>query len=270
LNIASPISFEINQIIKILDVALGPLDLVFKENTSVTNRVFDVSKMERLIKSNTFSTLNNALNMQISFMRKTLYFDLDGTLLNVNLRLYKVHQIAAQEVYSSYIPFKKYLSAKKNKIDEEILMSSFSTDLKFVKYNQIRMESIEKMEFLLLDTLRGGVLETLNYLKSRGYCLNLITARKNHQNINVQLENLKIKHLFSSILLSEKNVKTVIDGFTQGIFFTDTDEDIRFGVNQQVYTVGVLGGMRSKCILEKAGPQLLCKSIPHAVAVLGL
>ena len=181
-----------------------------------------------------------------------------------------MHQFAAQKVCFTDMPFKKYLSAKKNKVNEEVLMSSFLADPTFVKYNQIRVESIEKIDFLLLDTLRRDVLETLNFLKGRGYCLNLITARKNTENLNVQLEHLKIKHLFSSVLVCPKNEKTVINGLTHGIFFTDTDEDVRFGINQKMYTVGILGGMRSKFILEKAGPQLLCKSIPHAVAVLGL
>lgn len=270
LNVANPRSFEIKDIVKAIKKAIPSLTVDFQENSYVADSVFDVKRIKQIVSLDNFIVLDDAIAKQVACMSKNLYFDLDGTLLNVNKRIYRSHQIAAQELGLSATSFRKYIYAKKNKLDESFFFHLSKKDEIFMKYDHVRRDCIERMDCLSLDILRPRVLKSLLFLKSKGYSLNLITARKNRENLDKQLDSLKLSKLFSSVILCEKKSSLDIQGLKPGVFFTDTDEDVRFGLNYGMYTVGIAGGMRTKSILKSASPDILCDSIFDALQVLGL
>jgi len=270
LNVASPNSFEIRDIVKAIKRTIPSLTVKYKKNGYATDSVFDIKRISRIVDLENFIELDDAIAKQSAYMSKILYFDLDGTLLNVNNRIYNAHQIAAQLTGLLKVPFREYIYAKKNKLHENSLFNLSKTDKDFLKYNRIRRGSIEKSDFLVLDTLRPRILKSLLLLKNKGYLLNLITARKCKKNLNKQLDSLKIKKLFSSVIVSEKKSDSHICKLKPGIFFTDTDEDFKFGFTHGMYVVGIAGGMRNKSILKSANPDILCDSISDALEVLRL
>lgn len=200
-------------------------------------------------------------------MKKTIYLDLDGTLLNVFDRLYNLYTfLLTQENVNSYLSKERYISAKRsNKKEEEIIKMEISPQ-KIIPFLQKRNELIESPAFLQYDFLPIDTLKTLVLLQKR-YDLILVTKRKSEKNAIEQLKRLKMNHFFKKILItSEKypdKASIIRDKkfLPNSMIIGDTEEDIQTGKELNITTIAVASGMRNKEILKQYHPDFMLDSI---------
>jgi phosphoglycolate phosphatase-like HAD superfamily hydrolase len=203
-----------------------------------------------------------------------VWFDFDGTIVDVQERFYHVHIAICSELGILSLSKNDYWQARCNAVStKDILKLLNATDL-FEQYISIRNNLIESVEFLKYDRLREGVKETLSEVDI-SYKSNLLTARSNKDSLFSELENLNIRQYFSDIFMvspfskwEEKSV--VLDKFSNESHFIigDTPNDIIAGKKASIKTVGILNGMSTPALLTSSNPDLLIKEFSEIKKIL--
>ena len=195
-----------------------------------------------------------------------IIFDLDGTLINSKIRLYRLFQYLAPE---SQLTYEQYWDFKKNKISNEIILTS---KLDFNKeaisiFIEKWMALIESPEYLALDENFSGIHLVLMRLKEKAD-LHICTARQFRQPVLDQLERLNLLPFFSKILVTEqKNSKeNLISANVRGLsaqdwIVGDTGKDIQVGKLLNIKTCAVCSGFISKSNLLNYLPDLVISSV---------
>ncbi len=195
-----------------------------------------------------------------------IVFDLDGTLINSKLRLYRLFQHLAP---SSTLTYDQYWAFKKNKIsNEEILEIELGYDNAMIgEFVANWMSLIESKPYLELDRSFDGVYETLEKLQELGD-LYVCTARQLRQPVLEQLSDLNFLQFFKRVLVTEQKVKkeSLIANYVVGLscqdwFVGDTGGDIQVGKFLNMRTCAVLSGFLSAESLKRYNPELIIESV---------
>jgi phosphoglycolate phosphatase len=195
-----------------------------------------------------------------------LIFDLDGTLIDSRLRLYRLFQ---HLVPQSKLTFESYWAFKQEKISNEtILAMQFGLDSPTIaRFVADWMDSVEAPEFLALDTNFPGMHTTLERLTKQAV-LHVCTARQHRQPVIEQLEKLNLLHYFENVLVTEQShTKEELIGTISGLqpqdwMIGDTGKDIQAGKVLGIKTCAVLSGFLNEKSLRPYCPDLI---IPRAV-----
>lgn len=199
-----------------------------------------------------------------------IYIDLDGTLLNVSDRLFKV--------FSDITKVKKinqdfYINLKnKNIKNKDILIHYFDYSAEDIElFDRSWHARIENWEYLKLDTPHAGVSESLNGL-SEVANLYLLTNRKNKNYVLKQLKIFGFDIYFKDFLICE-GITNKISLIEQCNFshhdwiIGDTEHDVQVGKFLGIKTIVVLNGMRNKAILDASCPDLKFESFSDVVGL---
>lgn len=202
-----------------------------------------------------------------------LFFDLDGPILDVSERYFRVYCESLKKI--SHTPESKanYWSMKRQKVpDAAILGSSIDRD-SVNRYISDRKKMIEDPAFLRYDNVWTELYPTYQ----RVFCkipTVLVTLRNNPENLSKQLRDLNIDTWFEQILsyprweksedLWKIKVQLILESGSLQDFFPedclfvgDTETDILAGKKLGMQTVAVGFGIRTRGILEKYQPDLL-------------
>ena len=130
-----------------------------------------------------------------------LFFDLDGTLLDVRLRYTRAHQAALRSLGRSSLGGaeywrRKWLGWSEPKIVAGLGLNTFERQC----YQRRRIELLEDPEFLALDRLQPEVAETRRRLGQDGHELVLVTMRHQRGRLCDQLHGLGLHPVFTTIL----------------------------------------------------------------------
>ena len=224
---------------------------------------------------------------------KYLFLDLDGTLLNVYNRYYKIYMDIMKRHGFSFLEMKDYIFAIRNKnsqrdiIKRTVNFSSKNEEDAFTsEFVKERMARMEQYSYLHLDTLQSGVIEFLNKAKNAfGYRIVLISLRKNQLNFERQLSSLGlikyVDHSFtystiekdSSKMDNYKIKQRVIQKIRNkknfiGIIIGDSEADIKAGKMESLFTVATTNGLRSKSYLETLEPNLIINDLTELIRIL--
>ena len=194
-----------------------------------------------------------------------IFFDLDGTLLDSKLRLYKLFQFLVPE---SNFTFENYWELKQNKnAHKDILINYFHyTENKIQNFIYQWMTLIESAEWIKLDTIFDGVHTHLLNLKKQ-HELFIITNRQFDSVVIQQIQYFGLKDMFNDVLVTHQNItkqnliksKCIINS-TDWII-GDTGNDIITGKDLNINTAAVLSGFMNKENLEKYHPNILLNNI---------
>lgn len=192
-------------------------------------------------------------------------FDLDGTLLNTDLLIYKSYQHVFQKYKPGYV------------LSDEELLSFLGPTLKttFERYFDASMidELIEYYrEFNHAHhedyvTIYPTVKETLEQLKQRGYPLGVVTTKYSVA-ARIGLDLFDITQYFDIVLGMDQveHVKPDPEGIlkvmtetncSKAVYVGDNTSDIQAGQNAGVYTVGVKWTPKGTEAIEAMHPDLM-------------
>jgi len=201
---------------------------------------------------------------------RTLYFDLDGTILDVSSRLHSVYLDIVNQLGGEPLSKEVYWQAKKEQLSEDTIAKKSKID-NTSKYMQLRKERIELPKYLKHDKLIPRALESLSELKKDNQMV-LVTLRNSTENLHQQLRRFKIEPLFDKVLVGSNgkerwSLKAKIirsDNLFEprkAIIIGDTEADILAGKNLNMLTIAVLSGIRGRKELLSSQPDYIINDI---------
>ena len=201
-----------------------------------------------------------------------LFIDLDGVLLDVEERHFRVHSAVLQAFGAHPTDRQAYWQYKRNAEPLNVLLEvEGCTHISETAYRQLWLKRIEALEYLRLDTLVGqadNVLRQLVEVRS----LVLVTLRRRQDCLHTQLDWLNLTPLFTEVLAgrpsgtSDSEIKgRMIKGSAyfgpSAILIGDTEVDIQAGKALGLATIAVQNGMRNESKLRAANPDWILESI---------
>jgi phosphoglycolate phosphatase len=195
-----------------------------------------------------------------------IIFDLDGTLIDSRLRLYRLFQHLAPD---SPLSYEKYWAFKERKISNETILSSelgHNQD-QIARFVRHWMTLIESPAYLALDKNFPGIHSALARLQQQAD-LHVCTARQLRQPVLDQLANLGLLKFFKQVLVTEQieRKETLIASHVAGLssqdwLVGDTGKDIQVGKLLNIKTCAVLSGFLNRESLQTYEPDLIIDSV---------
>ena len=208
-------------------------------------------------------------------LRQLICIDLDGPILDVSERYYRVYNDALNLIGIAPLNKESYWRLKRSRVSErEILARSGTADNELIKeYLDVRAKRIESAEYLLFDYLWPGTRDTLSVLRSRGLLV-LVTMRKSRKLLDQQLARLKLLEAFDCVLAAgndsvandrgEQKAQLVRDRYGNedlvGWFVGDSETDIYSGRLLGLRTAAITFGIRTIDHLSAVSPDVLLDS----------
>jgi phosphoglycolate phosphatase-like HAD superfamily hydrolase len=165
-------------------------------------------------------------------MNKIVVFDFDGTIIDVHYRYFEVFKAFLEMNSLPKLSLDEYIQLRINGLIDTGIIKKYNKSSKLTEeLLSFKLQQLEKIEFLEMDYLRPGVLELLDQLVHCGIRIELLTLRRNLDNLNWQLKRLSIHNFFSKITynageLSKSNyLKSLLGRFDDVVFIGDSDYD---------------------------------------------
>ncbi len=208
-------------------------------------------------------------------LRQLICLDLDGPILDVSDRYYRVYSDTLRSIGKQPVGEEAYWNKKRERISEpEILAASGVRDGELIQaYLKQRAERIESPEYLRFDRVWPGTADALKVLRS-GAELTLVTMRQSVDQLNRQLDRTGLSDSFDCVLAgpaelrgasrAERKAQLVRAHYGQddlsGWFVGDTETDIRAGRLLGIRTLAITFGIRTVEHLEAVAPDLVLHS----------
>lgn len=132
-----------------------------------------------------------------------IFFDFDGTILDISSRWYRLHFDLAKKYDLPIYQFDDYVRLKRSGLSEEDVMTKISSqDEKIAKYCSDRLSLIEDEKYLAFDKPFDGIELILKSARKLGP-MYLITKRASRKSVLDQLEKYNLGGYFESVLVTE-------------------------------------------------------------------
>lgn len=206
-----------------------------------------------------------------------IFFDLDGTLIDVSLRNYKVYSEVTRKFGGKPLERSIYwnLKRKKTKWPELLPMSKLPINIEEDYLSQF-ISKIEAPEYLKLDTLFPDTISVLRSLSAQYECY-LVSLRRNEQNLLRELDDLGVRKYFVQILSGHSET----DGYDKkieiigevlkgalGVIIGDTEADVIAGKTLGIKTIALSSGIREEKFLAALKPDYLVAEIKNVAELL--
>ena len=227
-----------------------------------------------LPKSISFVRGNN--NPGVDFINCSMFLDLDGPILDVSERYFRVHQDVLRSMGSLRVTISKTQYWRMKRSGQplgQILPKLSDGHIEQAAFLNEWRKRIERPEYLQFDTVIPGVRKRLHRLKER-FNLVLVSLRQNKHALGTQLDSLELTNFFSCILsrppLQSDSWKVKRDLIaSSGLLSTgnwiigDTEVDILAGKSLAMKTIAVLSGIRNSAALKEVAPDFIVKDLSH-------
>jgi phosphoglycolate phosphatase-like HAD superfamily hydrolase len=205
----------------------------------------------------------------------TLLFDLDGTLIDVQAKYYRVYCSFVELHAGLALPIEEFWELKRAAgSDQEILRASNLGNMANSAMRDFVTENIEQEDALHLDQPFAEAQQTLAELSRKHDCY-LISMRRNRELLQQQVAWLGLSHYFKTIINPDSSVAQ-IDRLTTtpkaralkslslsqpALIVGDSDMDIVTGKQMGSITCAVTTGLRNESVLRSYYPDFIISSI---------
>ena len=204
-----------------------------------------------------------------------LFLDLDGPILDVSERYFRVHEDVVRSFENRCLADRdEYWKMKRSrKALGEILEKFSERQVSESAFLQEWLKRIESPEYLKLDKLIPGVKKQLYRLKER-LDLVLVTLRRNQDGLGDQLRHLDLSPFFSHVLsatpMRSESWKVKRDLIASSGLLSagnwiigDSEVDILAGKALGMKTIAVLSGIRNSAVLKEVAPDFIVEDLNH-------
>lgn len=194
-----------------------------------------------------------------------IFFDLDGTLVNSQIRLYNLFCLLCPENKFTY---DEYWNIKRQHITQQNFLRTYFAynDDKIARFRKKWFELVENDNNISEDILVDGMYEILEAF-SKTNNLYVITHRQKKELAIKELKILNIGNFFKKVLVTEQKTSKV-DLIRQNVAITkndyiigDTGEDISTAHDLGLKSIAVVWGVMNKSILEKYSPDFIAEKV---------
>lgn len=204
-----------------------------------------------------------------------LYFDLDGTLIDISNKRYKIYRdICTALKVPSKLPANKFWERTRNK-SNIIDIEGFKGKECLKRYKEMFYTMIEEEKYLSLDRCFPETLNVLKELKKKHRII-LTTLRRSRFRLLKQLQSLEIMEFIDKIIIpnsnqvSRREMIAADDDFdlVNSVIIGDTEAELMAARKLKCDCILVTSGMRSREFLSKYKPAYLLNGIRDVPSVL--
>ncbi len=204
-----------------------------------------------------------------------LYFDLDGTLIDVRKRHYAAYVDTARELGLTPLSQQAFWQERRGGAATEDLIGSVrESDRK--RFTERWRSRTDAPSYIRLDTLIPGARATLAALR-KSYELVLVTLREDRETLLDQLDELSLSKFFTAIYSRNGDDEpaskaTLIQLFgdhnEDAAVIGDSEADLEAARELGIDSVCVTTGVRSRRYLDELGPDEVLSSIVELPRIL--
>lgn len=198
-------------------------------------------------------------------LRKRIYLDFDGTLINSQGRLYRLFKELCPECD---LTEDEYNEIKRSRVSQKKLLQDRYgyTDEQVAVFHQNWMERVEEKDRIESDFPYAGVTEALEKL-SKNNDLYLVTNRQRKDLVRCQIEKLGWVKFFKHLLITEgktskaKLIRSATLPLPCDVLIGDTGDDIKCAKELGVHSIAVAWGILNKDVLSEYDPDFIVERI---------
>ena len=200
---------------------------------------------------------------------EALFFDLDGPILDVSEKYYRVYSQILKESGFEPIEKEKYWNLKRSKTAPSEILKLSSAGSKQHEFAISWKTLIERKDYLTFDHVWPNLREIYEKLFTNCFTV-LVTLRTHADMTEWQLKQLGIFHWFDLVISepgqgSDQRWKTKVNAIHKSgvlkdldrgkcLFVGDTETDILAGKELGMKTIGVSFGIRNRNVLSEHEP----------------
>jgi phosphoglycolate phosphatase len=208
----------------------------------------------------------------------TVFFDFDGTLVDVRERHYQTYREATERFGGRPLDGGRYWKLKRRSTPWPAILAESGVATRFHgAFLERFVASVEAPSSLRLDRLYPGVGVVLRSLRERGDHLVLLSLRRSSGSFLQQVHDLGVAGLFERICSGHAKPAGHLDkielirqvGFSPpAVVVGDTEADVLAARALGLAAIAVSTGLRSRSYLQRAGADVVLDGVRQVPAAL--
>lgn len=194
-----------------------------------------------------------------------IFFDLDGTIINSQERLYRLFcELCLENTFT----YEEYWDIKRTHIvQKEFLKTYFNySDERISEFNKAYLKRVEEDDLMAMDRPVEGIEDILRLLRQK-HMLYVVTNRQEYEKTVQELVRFGWRDIFEDIWVTEQKVTKTeliarhIAVSPEDIFVSDTGEDIKIAQQLGMRSAAVTWGVLNKEVLSCYQPDMIFEDV---------
>lgn len=192
----------------------------------------------------------------------TVLWDLDGTLINVKVRLYSLFC----ELTGERLSFEKYWDLKEQGYNQQQMLKIVDYQGDYREFHNRWLSNVERIDLLAKDVLVDGAEKILSDLRKSNIKMYIVTNRQIYNNLNLQLTFFNIRGYFEEVWSTFQKcskAEVVLSkqiNIGKAVFIGDSVEDMREAKEMNVFSIMITSG-NAKCSCSSVQADLYVKKM---------